>query len=147
MKPGMGDPFNLQRFLEAQQGTLEAALAELRAGSKQSHWMWFVFPQIAGLGRSHTATFYAITSIDEARAYLAHPLLGKRLRQCVDTLLVWGGSRSPEQILGGIDALKLRSSLTLFDQVEPGASFARALGAFFAGQPDALTLALLNAGA
>jgi uncharacterized protein (DUF1810 family) len=147
MNAGVSDPFNLQRFVEAQQGTFERALAELRAGSKKTHWMWFIFPQMAGLGRSSTATFYAIKSIDEARAYLAHPLLRKRLHQCVDALLVWSGSRSAEQILGSIDALKLRSSLTLFEQVEPGASFAHALAAFYAGQPDARTLALLNAGA
>jgi uncharacterized protein (DUF1810 family) len=109
------DPHNLQHFINAHDGIYETALVELRAGSKQSHWMWFVFPQLAGLGRSPTAQYYGIASIDEARAYLAHPLLGPRLRQCVEALLPWAGRRSPDQILGPIDALKLRSSLTLFD--------------------------------
>lgn len=140
----MADSFNLQRFLDAQQGTFDTALAELRAGSKQGHWMWFIFPQIAGLGTSPTAAFYAIRSLDEARAYLADPVLGDRLRQCVSALLALGGGRSAEQILGAVDTLKLRSSLTLFDLVEPGGCFARALAAFFAGEPDERTLALLN---
>ena len=83
------DPYNLQRFLDAQQGTVETALTELRAGSKQSHWMWFVFPQLANLGRSPTAKFFGIGSIDEARGYLAHPVLGARLRECVAVLLPW----------------------------------------------------------
>ena len=139
----MADAYNLQRFLDAQDGVIETALAELRAGSKQSHWMWFVFPQFAGLGRSATARYYAIMSLDEARAYLAHPLLGSRLRAAVDALMPWAGSRSPEQRLGAIDAIKLRSSLTLFDVVEPATTFARALDAFFGGEPDESTLALL----
>ena len=138
------DPFDLQRFILAQDGVYETALAELRAGSKQSHWMWFVFPQIAGLGRSSTAQFYAIVSVEEARAYLEHPLLGARLRECVDALLRWVDRRSPEQILGPIDAMKLRSSLTLFDRIAPGDTFARALDAFFSGRRDDRTLELLN---
>jgi uncharacterized protein (DUF1810 family) len=140
----VSDPYNLQRFLDAQDGIFETALAELRAGSKQCHWMWFVFPQLAGLGRSPTAKFYGIGSIDEARAYLAHPVLGARLRECVEALLAWAGRRNPEQILGPIDAIKLRSSLTLFDQVEPVSLFARGLEAFLAGKRDERTLALLN---
>ena len=138
------DPFHLQHFIDAQHGVYETALAELRAGSKQSHWMWFFFPQIAGLGRSSTAQFYAIASLDKARAYLEHPLLGARLRECVDALLPWAGKRAPEQILGLIDAMKLRSSLTLFDRIAPGDTFARALDAFFNGQRDDRTLELLN---
>jgi uncharacterized protein (DUF1810 family) len=141
----VSDPYNLQRFLDAQDGILETALAELRAGSKQSHWMWFIFSQLAGLGRSPTAKFYGIGSIDEARAYLAHPVLGARLRACVEALLPWAGRRGPEQILGPIDAMKLGSSLTLFDQVETVGLFARGLEAFFAGKRDERTLALLNA--
>jgi uncharacterized protein (DUF1810 family) len=140
----MSDPYNLQRFVDAQDGIFETALAELRAGSKQSHWMWFIFPQLAGLGRSPTAQFYGIGSIDEARAYLAHPLLGPRLRQSVEVLLPWAGRRTPEQILGSVDALKLRSSLTLFDRVEPGSLFARGIDAFYDGRRDGHTLALLN---
>ncbi len=140
------DPHNLRRFIDAQDDVYATALAELRAGSKQSHWMWFVFPQLAGLGRSPTARFYAIASIDEAHAYLEHPLLGARLRECVDALLPWAGKRTPEQILGSIDATKLRSSLTLFDRVEPAAIFRTALSSLFSDKLDGRTLALLNAG-
>ena len=140
------DPHQLQRFVDAQDGVIETALAELRAGSKRSHWMWFVFPQLAGLGRSPTAQFYAIASIDEARAYLQHPLLGPRLRQGVEALLSWAGKRTPEQILGPIDAMKLKSSLTLFNEVESGGPFGRALLNLFAGRRDERTLALLQRG-
>jgi uncharacterized protein (DUF1810 family) len=140
----MSDPYNLQRFVDAQDGIFETALAELRAGSKQSHWMWFIFPQLAGLGRSPTAQFYAIASFDEARAYLQHPLLGPRFRAGVEALLPWARKRTAEQILGPIDAMKLRSSLTLFDRVEPDALFAQGLAAFFGGTRDERTLALLN---
>jgi uncharacterized protein (DUF1810 family) len=139
------DTYNLQRFIDAQDKDFDTALDELRAGSKQSHWMWFIFPQIAGLGHSPMAHYYAISSLEEARAYLAHPLLGSRLRQCLGALLQWAGKRGPEEILGQIDALKLRSSLTLFDKVEPSGPFARGLAVFYDGQPDERTLALLNA--
>lgn len=141
----MNDPYNLKRFIDAQEEHFDAALGELRAGSKRSHWMWFIFPQLAGLGISPTAQYYAISSFDEARAYLADPLLGPRLRQCLGALLQWAGTRSAEQILGHVDALKLRSSLTLFDQAEPSGPFASALAAFYDGAPDERTLALLNA--
>ena len=140
----MTDHHNLQRFIDVQASVFEAALAELHAGLKQSHWMWFVFPQLAGLGHSPTAQYYGIASLDEARAYLEHPVLGHRLRQSVEALLPWGGKRSPDEILGPVDAMKLRSSLTLFDQQSPDDIFARALDAFFAGEPDQRTLALLN---
>ena len=140
----MSDPHNLQRFIDAQESTFEAAFAELLAGSKQSHWMWFVFPQLAGLGRSSTAQYYGIASIDEARAYLAHPILGTRLRECVTANLPWTGKRSAEEIFGPIDALKLCSSLTLFDRVDPTGPFSAGLDAFFGGRPDERTLALLN---
>jgi uncharacterized protein (DUF1810 family) len=139
------DPYNLQRFIDAQHGTFETVLAELRAGSKQSHWMWFIFPQLAGLGRSPNAQFYAIAGFDEARAYFEHPLLGPRLRQSVEALMSWARTRSAEQILGSVDAMKLRSSVTLFDQVEPDSVFAEALGGLFGGERDECTLALLNA--
>lgn len=138
----MSDPYNLQRFVDAQEGVFAAALAELSCGRKQSHWMWFVFPQLAGLGRSPTAQYYAIGSRDEAAAYLAHPLLGPRLRDSLETLLPWAGERSAEEILGTVDALKLRSSLTLFDALEPAGLFGRTLAAFHDG-PDERTLALL----
>jgi uncharacterized protein (DUF1810 family) len=115
------DPFDLERFLAAQDegGTYARALAELRAGRKTSHWMWFVFPQEAGLGQSAMSRRYAIGSLDEARAYLAHPLLGARLRECAAALLAVEG-RSAVAILGEVDALKLRSSMTLFAAADPG---------------------------
>ena len=116
MIAGVSDPFNLQRFIDSQERVFADVLAELNAGSKQSHWMWFIFPQLAGLGQSPTARFYAISSLAEARAYLEHPLLGERLRQCVAALLHWQGRRSARTVFGPVDALKLRSSLTLFDQ-------------------------------
>ncbi len=141
----MADPYNLKRFVDAQEGMIEVALAELRAGQKHSHWMWFVFPQLADLGRSPTAKFYGLASFDEAKAYLGHALLGIRLRECVEALLPWGAARSAERILGPIDALKLGSSMTLFDVVEQGEPFSTALNLFFDGERDPLTLALLNA--
>jgi uncharacterized protein (DUF1810 family) len=141
----VADPYNLQRFLDAQDGVFSVALAELFAGSKRSHWMWFVFPQLAGLGRSPTAQFYSIGGLDEARAYLDHPILGQRLRASVEALLPWAGRRTAGQVLGELDALKLRSSLTLFDAVEPNGPFAHGLEAFFGGERDPRTLALLNA--
>jgi len=141
----MSDPHDLQRFIDAQESIYETALAELRAGSKRSHWMWFIFPQLRGLGLSPTAQFYGIASLDEATAYLGHPLLGTRLRECVDAILPWSGRLGAEVIFGATDALKLRSSLTLFDHVEPNALCAAGLAAFFDGEPDQRTLALLNA--
>ena len=140
----MTDPHNLQRFLDAQQGIYQIALAELRTGSKESHWMWFIFPQLAGLGHSPTARHFGIGSLGEARAHLRHPLIGHRLRECLEAIVPWAGRKSAQQILGPIDALKLRSCLTLFDQVEPNGVFADGLAAFYAGQRDERTLALLN---
>ena len=133
---------DLGRFVEAQgNGVYDRALAELRAGQKRSHWMWFVFPQIAGLGRSETAQFYAIGDIAEARAYLQHPMLGPRLAESTEALLDWDGHRSAEAILGLVDAMKLKSSLTLFEAVSNAASpFSLALEAFFGGERDAATL-------
>jgi uncharacterized protein (DUF1810 family) len=131
----------LERFVEAQRSTYDQALAELRAGAKRSHWMWFVFPQIAGLGRSPTARFYAIADAVEARAYLTHPVLGPRLRQSTEAMLRWAGDKTAEAILGPIDATKFTSSMTLFDAVTEGDDlFARALAAFNRGQRDPLTL-------
>jgi len=141
----MSPSFDLQRFITAQDGVFETALRELRAGSKQSHWMWFIFPQLRGLGVSPTAHRYGIISLDEARAYLGHPLLGFRLRECVDAIIPWSDGLSAEQILGPIDAIKLRSSLTLFDCAAPECLFAAGLAAFFGGKRDERTLALLNA--
>jgi len=142
----VSDPYTLQRFIDAQQAVFETAIAELRAGSKQSHWMWFIFPQLAGLGRSPTAQYYGIASLEEARAYLQHPILGPRLREAIDAILSWAGRRTPEQVLGQIDALKLRSSLTLFDEIERDSLFAQALTGFYGGMRDEGTLALLNGG-
>jgi uncharacterized protein (DUF1810 family) len=131
----------LERFVEAQRSTYDQALAELRAGAKRSHWMWFVFPQIAGLGRSPTARFYAIADAVEARAYLTHPVLGPRLRQSTEAMLRWAGDKTAEAILGPIDAMKFTSSMTLFNAVAEGDDlFARALAAFNRGQRDPLTL-------
>jgi uncharacterized protein (DUF1810 family) len=138
------DPHNLQRFIDVQHELFESALAELRAGSKQSHWMWFIFPQLAGLGRSPASQFYGIASLDEARAYLDHALLGPRLKRGVEAMNAWAGKRSAEQILGPVDAMKLRSSLTLFDQVAPDDLFADGLAGFFDGRADERTLALLE---
>ena len=136
--------FDLDRFVAAQAGVYAQALAELEAGAKRSHWMWFVFPQLAGLGRSPTAIFYAIGSADEARAYLAHPLLGARLRDCVAAILRHK-DRSAEAIFGAVDAMKLKSSMTLFEAVAGDPTpFAAVLDAFFAGARDAATLDLLR---
>lgn len=136
--------FVLDRFVEAQASIYAEALAELRSGRKQSHWIWFVFPQIAGLGSSPTALYYAIASADEARAFLAHPLLGARLRESVAAMLAHRG-RSAEAILGGIDALKFRSSMTLFEAVaDDPALFVEALEAFYGGERDRASLGLLG---
>lgn len=140
----MNDPFQLQRFVNAQEDAYEQALEELRAGRKHSHWMWFIFPQLEGLSRSATAQRYAIRSIEEARAYVAHPLLGMRLRQAVEATLAWAGKRDAESIFGGIDSAKLRSSLTLFEAASGDALFARAIDAFFQCERDAATLRLLR---
>lgn len=138
------DPYHLRRFVDAQQGVIDTALAELGAGDKQSHWMWFVFPQLAQLGRSATARLFGLASLEEARAYLDDPVLGPRLRQCVGALMPWAGRRTAAQIFGSLDAMKLHSCLTLFDRVEEHACFARALVNFFGGARDERTLALLD---
>ncbi|MEA2519170.1 MAG: hypothetical protein QOF49_1250 [Chloroflexota bacterium] len=130
---------NLDRFLDAQAATYGAALNELRRGRKTGHWMWFVFPQIAGLGRSEVSRFYAIASLDEARSYLAHPVLGPRLRECADAIISLEG-RSATAIFGDIDATKLRSSMTLFSRAAPDEPlFGAVLERFFDGRPDAAT--------
>jgi uncharacterized protein (DUF1810 family) len=137
---------DLARFISAQRGVYDAALAELRAGAKRRHWMWFVFPQLAGLGRSETARFYALSGLGEAQAYAAHELLGPRLRECTDAMLGWAGRRSAEAILGGIDALKFASCMTLFEAACPDQPrFGAALDAFYGGQRDETTLELLAA--
>ncbi len=140
-----GDDFNLQRFVDAQDrdGSYDRALAELERGRKQGHWIWFVFPQIEGLGSSATAHFYAISSLAEATAYLKHPVLGPRLDTAAETLLELPG-RDPAEILGGLDAIKLRSSMTLFNRVEDAAPvFGRVLDEFYGGVRDDATERLL----
>ena len=135
------DPYHLQRFVAAQDagGTYDHAAAELRAGRKTSHWMWFIFPQIAGLGYSPASRTYAITSLDEARAYLAHPVLGARLIDCAAILTGLAG-RTAEQIFGEVDAMKLRSSITLFMHAAPReAVFRQVLDQYFGGEPDSAT--------
>jgi uncharacterized protein (DUF1810 family) len=141
----MDDPFGLARFTAAQDsgGAYQQALAELRAGRKRSHWMWFVFPQIAGLGHSATSRRYAIASLDEARAYLAHPVLGERLCECANALAELDGPGA-EEILGRIDAVKLRSSMTLFALAEPeNPLFALILARYFDGVRDPATERLI----
>lgn len=135
----------LQRFVDAQRDVYAGALAELRAGTKRSHWMWFIFPQIAGLGRSETARYYAIADLPEARGYLAHPVLGPRLAECTEAVLRWAGKRSLDNILGEVDALKFCSCMTLFEAAGGGESHSRALEAFCAAHRDARTLDLLEA--
>jgi uncharacterized protein (DUF1810 family) len=142
----MAEPYTLERFVAAQEGVYERALAELRAGEKRSHWMWFIFPQVAGLGSSPMAQRYAIGSLDEAKAYLAHPVLGDRLRAC--TAAVNGVTApSAHAIFGSPDDVKFRSSMTLFTRAAPEEPlFAEALARYFDGQPDPLTLAKLGGG-
>jgi uncharacterized protein (DUF1810 family) len=141
----MDDPFQLDRFVEAQSRIYETVLAELCQGRKVSHWMWFVFPQIEGLGLSAISQHYAITCLDEARAYLAHPVLGPRLIECAEAVNAVDG-RSAHEIFGTPDDLKLRSCLTLFAQAAPDKSvFADALAKYFAGDPDPATLEKLGA--
>jgi len=137
----MDDPYNLERFAAAQDagGTYQQAVAELRRGRKTGHWMGFVFPQIAGLGYSATSRMFAISSLEEARAYLAHPVLGPRLVECA-TIVAQTQGRTAEQIFGGIDAQKLRSCATLFLRADPGQPvFGQVLARYFDGRPDPAT--------
>jgi uncharacterized protein (DUF1810 family) len=139
----MDDPYDLSRFTAAQNAgqTYQQATAELRRGRKTGHWMWFVFPQIAGLGQSPMAQRYAISSLGEARAYLAHPVLGPRLAECATLAAQAGlGGRTAEQIFGPVDALKLRSSMTLFHRADPAQpAFGQVLSQFFGGVTDPAT--------
>ena len=141
------DPFRLQRFIDAQDGgTYEQALSELRHGAKRSHWMWFVFPQLAGLGRSETARFYAIADLAEARAYLAHPVLGPRLVESARTLTGLD-RKNAVAVFGGIDAQKLHSSMALFARAAPDEpAFATVLDEYFAGATDDATTSRLQVG-
>ena len=145
MRAAMDNGFDLDRFVEAQDGVFDQALAEIRRGQKRGHWMWFVFPQLRGLGRSPTARHYGLASAAEAAVYLAHPVLGPRLRACVEALqdLEQG---SAVEIFGEVYAMKLRSSLTLFAEVADERLFVAALERWFDGQADPLTLDLLREG-
>ena len=135
--------YDLNRFAEAQNGSYPIALKELQGGRKRSHWMWYIFPQLKHLGHSYNAKYYGITGIEEATAYLQHPVLGQRLREVAETILNLSGNDA-EAVFGGIDALKLRSSMTLFDVVEPGSVFDKVLMKFFDGKRDFKTLKILS---
>lgn len=139
----MADDHDLARFVAAQAAVYDIALAEIRQGAKRSHWMWFIFPQLAGLGSSAMARTYAIRSLDEARAYLEHPILGQRLRDCVAALQTLT-DLAAETVFGAIDAVKLRSSLTLFIKAGGGALFESALDQWCSGRKDEATLRLLT---
>lgn len=139
----MADQRDLERFVDAQSGTFDTALAELRRGRKVGHWMWFVFPQLRGLGRSETSTFFGLDGLAEAQAYLAHPVLGPRLRAACEAIIEAAGDA--EAILGPIDAMKLRSSMTVFERAAPDEPLFRAvLDRFYAGERDSRTLELLE---
>lgn len=141
-----GDPHDLNRFVKAQEGSYEAALSELRNGRKRSHWMWYIFPQFDGLGFSPTSKYFAIKSLDEAKAYLNHPVLGPRLRECAEAILRVEG-RSAHDILGSPDDMKLLSCATLFESVSPeGSVFSRLIEKYFQGERDRKTLRLIGAG-
>ncbi len=142
----VADPHTLSRFVSAQHDAYSRALAEIKDGRKTSHWMWYIFPQIVGLGFSSMSVHYAIKNLDEARAYLAHPVLGSRLVECAEAAVGVKG-RSAHEIFGSIDAMKLKSCATLFACASPaGSPFHRLLDKFFAGEPDVKTLSLLNVG-
>lgn len=137
------DPHDLDRFLQAQADTYADALGEIRAGRKQTHWMWFIFPQLEGLGLSSISRHYAIKTREEAHAYVAHPILGPRLTECAEALLGVEG-RTVGEIFGAPDDMKLRSSMTLFASVlSPGNVFDQVLQRYFGGEPDGITLKLL----
>ena len=141
---GASDPHNLNRFVQAQEDDYEQALGEIRSGRKQSHWMWYIFPQFDGLGFSSTSKRYSIKSVAEAKAYLAHPVLGPRLRACTDAVLGVEG-RSAVEIFGSPDVKKLRSCATLFACVSPeGSVFERLIGRYYRGERDGKTLRLLE---
>jgi uncharacterized protein (DUF1810 family) len=143
----MSQSYDLSRFVEAQAGCFERVLAELAAGEKRSHWMWFVFPQLGGLGSSPMARRYALSGLAEARAYLEDPTLGARLRECTRRVLAVE-ERTAHDIFGSPDDLKLRSSLTLFARASPGDRlFGEALAKYFGGEPDPLTVRLLTSAA
>lgn len=137
------DLFNLNRFVEAQEVICPTALQELKLGRKRSHWMWYIFPQLKHLGHSYNSKFYGISGLEEATAYLEHPVLGQRLREISETILALPTDDARE-VFGGIDSLKLRSSMTLFDLVSPDDVFAQVLDKYFNGQKDDRTISMIN---
>jgi uncharacterized protein (DUF1810 family) len=136
------DPFDLQRFVNAQRDVYPQALSEIKNGNKTSHWMWFIFPQIKGLGSSSASVLYSINSVNEAKAFLGHPILGPRIRECCSGVFDLNGV-SVEHIFGDIDAIKLRSSMTLFDHIAPEDVFSDVLRKYYSGQKDLKTLAII----
>lgn len=148
--PGMttdssDDPFHLSRFLQAQKDSYDVALAELRVGRKRTHWMWYIFPQLRGLGRSGMAQKFGVSGLDEARAYLAHPVLGARLNESAAAVLAWAPRLTANALLGEVDAVKLRSSLTLFEAAAAAPTvFSQAIEGLFRGSRDGATLQLLS---
>ena len=137
------EDYNLERFVSAQKSAYPVAQLELHNGKKRSHWMWYIFPQLKQLGFSYNSKYYGISGLDEARAYLEHPELGKRLRELSEALLALD-TNDAEEVFGSVDSLKLRSSMTLYDAVEADSVFARVLDKYFAGHRDPRTLALLG---
>lgn len=140
----MNENYNLKRFIDAQEGVYPVALRELREGRKRSHWMWYIFPQLKQLGHSYNSKYYGLSGKDEAAAYLAEPVLGQRLRE-VSTAILNLPTNDAHEVFGGIDSLKLRSSMTLFDLVSPNDVFARVLDKYFNGQRDNRTLSIIQA--
>lgn len=138
------DTYNIQRFLDAQEHSYNVALSEISNGRKYSHWIWYIFPQLRGLGSSYMSNYYGISSLDEARAYLDNPILMSRLIEISTALLKYDNVKTAEEILGPIDARKVCSSMTLFDLVMPNSVFSQVLDAFYDGHRDGLTLRLLN---
>lgn len=138
----MGD-YNLQRFLDAQQGDYEHALAEIRNGRKYSHWIWYIFPQLKGLGMSYNSQYYGISGKEEAEAYLAHPVLGERLREITSAFLQLK-SKTAEEVFGSLDAMKVLSCMTLFNEVAPGDLFRQVIDRYYQGEKDEMTKRMLD---
>lgn len=138
----MGD-YNLQRFLDAQQGDYEHALTEVRNGRKYSHWIWYIFPQLKGLGMSYNSQYYGISGKEEAEAYLAHPVLGERLREITSAFLQLK-SKTAEEVFGSLDAMKVLSCMTLFNEVAPGDLFRQVIDRYYQGEKDEMTKRMLD---
>ncbi len=137
------EKFDLQRFLDAQQGDYEHALAEVRNGRKYSHWIWYIFPQLKGLGMSYNSQYYGISGKEEAEAYLAHPVLGERLREITSAFLQLK-SKTAEEVFGSLDAMKVLSCMTLFNEVDPGDLFRQVIDRYYQGETDEMTKRMLD---